>query len=326
MAQKPFTIWTNYQFPSTVDSLFRAGVCAHRLIQSSQMQASNLIASAPDPAMAEADIVFGQPDPAALIACPNVKWVHLTSAGYDRYDRTDLREAFKSRNAIMTNSGGVYEEPCAEHVFAMMLAFARQLPQSVETQRTDRSWPTPERRIQSFLLTGQTAVILTYGTIAKRLIELLAPFNMKIFAVRREVRGDETVETVTENEVEKVLPPADHVINILPGGAATKLFMNASRFAAMKPNAIFYNIGRGSTVDQPALLAALESGQVRCAYLDVTDPEPLPSSHPLWSHRNCYITPHTAGGSFDEFERLAQHFIDNLRRFESQQTLINRVI
>ena len=114
-----------------------------------------------------------------------------------------------------------------------------------------------------------------------------------------------------------MLPRADHVINILPGGEATKHFMNATRFNAMKPGAIFYNIGRGSSVDQAALLAALDSGRLRNAYLDVTDPEPLPPEHPLWVHPNCLITPHTAGGSVDEYERLAQHFIDNLRAFEA---------
>ncbi len=326
MPQIQFTIWTNYRFPPAADALFRSALSPHRLIQSSQMQSSNLIAGTADPAMAEADIVFGQPDPVTLIACPNVKWVHLSSAGYDRYDRADLRAAFKARGGLITNSGGVYEEPCAEHVFAMMLALARQLPQSIETQRINRAWPTPERRIHSYLLTGQTAVILTYGTIAKRLIELLAPFRMKIYAVRREVRGDETVETVAEKDVEKVLPVADHVINILPGGDATRHFMNAARFSAMKRGAIFYNIGRGGTVDQSALLTALESGQVRSAYLDVTDPEPLPPEHPLWKHPECFITPHTAGGSVDEFERLAQHFIDNLRRYEAGLSMVNQVI
>ncbi len=326
MPPKPLTIWTNYHFPPAAEKLFLSGIGPHQVVRSSNMQASNLHAGAADPAMAHADILLGQPDPAAVIACPNVKWVHLTSAGYDRYDRPDLREALKSRGGIITNSSGVYEEPCAEHVIAMMLSLARQLPQSLEMQRADRSWPSAERRIPSFLLTGQTAVILSYGTIARRVIELLAPFRMKTYAVRREVRGDEVVETVSEKDAAKVLPLADHVINILPGGEATRQFMNAAYFSAMKPGAIFFNIGRGGTVDQEAMLAALNSGRLRYAYLDVTDPEPLPPEHPLWKHPNCFITPHTAGGSFDEFERLARHFIDNLRCYEEGKKLVNQVI
>jgi phosphoglycerate dehydrogenase-like enzyme len=326
MPPKPLTIWTNYHFPPTAEKLFLAGVGPHQVVRSPNMQASNLHAGAADPGMAQADILLGQPDPAAIIASPQAKWVHLTSAGYDRYDRADLRQALKSRGGMLTNSSGVYEEPCAEHVFAMMMSLARQLPQSLDTQRTDRSWPINERRIKSFLLTGQTAVILSYGTIAKRVIELLAPFRMKIYAVRRDVRGDEIVETVSEKDVAKVLPLADHVLNILPGGESTKQYMNAARFSVMKKGSIFYNIGRGVTVDQTALLSALNSGQLRYAYLDVTEPEPLPPDHALWKHPNCFITPHTAGGSVDEFERLARHFINNLRRFEMGAALANRVI
>ena len=107
---------------------------------------------------------------------------------------------------------------------------------------------------------------------------------------------------------------------------AQMLQRDAAKFAAMKRGAIFYNIGRGGTVDQGALLDALKSGRVRCAYLDVTDPEPLPPEHPLWAQPNCFITPHTAGGAVDEFDRLAQHFLANLRAFEAGATLTNRVI
>jgi phosphoglycerate dehydrogenase-like enzyme len=326
MPTQPLTIWTNYHFPPAAEKLFLEGTGPHRVVRAATMQASNLRAGAADPAMAHADIVLGQPDPAAIIACPNVKWVHLTSAGYDRYDRPDLREALRNRGGMLTNSGGVYEEPCAEHVVGMMLSLARQLPQSLDTQRGDRSWPSATRRMHSFLLAGQTAVILSYGTIARRVIELLAPFQMKLYAVRRQARGDEVVETVAEKDAARVLPLADHVVNILPGGESTRKFMDAGRFSAMKPGAIFYNIGRGGTVDQDALLGALDSGRLRYAYLDVTDPEPLPGEHPLWRHPNCFITPHTAGGSVDEFERLAQCFVANLARFSRNEPLINRVI
>ncbi len=323
---KTLTIWTNYEFPPNATRLFESGIAPHRLLRSPRMQSSNLTAGAPDPTINEADIVFGQPSPHAVIDSPRLKWVHLSSAGYDRYDTPAVRAAMKSRGAQLTNSSGVYEDPCAQHVFAMMLALARQLPQSLDIQRGDHSWPTAERRIHSFLLTGQTVVILSYGAIAKRLIALLSPFKMKIYAVRRHVRGDESVETVSDADMNKVLPKADHVINILPGGESTRRVINADKFAAMKPGAIFYNIGRGGTVDQDALLCALTTGRLRNAYLDVTDPEPLPSHHPLWSHPHCFIAPHTAGGHANEFERLAQHFLDNLRRYETDQPLVNRVI
>ena len=94
----------------------------------------------------------------------------------------------------------------------------------------------------------------------------------------------------------------------------------------MKPGAVFYNIGRGTTVDQDALGEALRSGRLRAAYLDVTDPEPLPPEHPLWTTPNCVITPHTAGGHDNEWTRLVQHFLANLRRHEAGQPLLDRVI
>ena len=115
-------------------------------------------------------------------------------------------------------------------------------------------------------------------------------------------------------------------MNILPAAAGTEGYFDAGRLAKMKPGAIFYNIGRGTTVDQAALRSALESGRLAAAYLDVTDPEPLPPDHPLWSAPNCYITPHTAGGHRQEVERLAAHFLNNLKRFEAGEPLADRVI
>lgn len=324
--QKPLTIWTNYFLPPAALELVRQGIGPHRLVFSSNMQTSNLSANAADDSIREADVLYGQPDPAALLQAPKAKWVHLTSAGYDRYDRPDLRAAFKDRGAVMTNSSSVYDEPCAQHALAMMLSLSRQLPQCQDDQRTPRDWNYKQRRIDSYLLAGQTVVTLSYGAIARRLIEMLQPFGMKVYAVRREVRGDEPVQTVSDREMDKVLPLADHVVNILPGGPETKRAIDAAKFARMKPGVVFYNIGRGSTVDQDAMLAALESGHVRYAYLDVTDPEPLPPTHPLWSHPRCFITPHTAGGTIDEFERLARHFLSNLERFTTGKPLINRVI
>src|SRR6185369_12704858 len=108
--------------------------------------------------------------------------------------------------------------------------------------------------------------------------------------------------------------------------ASTLKLMDARRFGLMKPDAFFYNIGRGATVEQEALLEALQTGRLAAAYLDVTEPEPLPPEHPLWTAPNCYITPHTAGGHADEFERLVRHFLDNLERFQGHKSLRDRVI
>ena len=125
--------------------------------------------------------------------------------------------------------------------------------------------------------------------------------------------------------VDELLSSADHVVNLLPANDSTNKFMTAARFGLMRQGATFYNIGRGSTVDQDALVAVLKSGQLAAAYLDVTEPEPIPRNHPLWTAPNCFITPHTAGGHDTEFQRLVEHFLSNLDRFEKGDPLIDRV-
>ncbi|HMY76909.1 MAG TPA: NAD(P)-dependent oxidoreductase, partial [Blastocatellia bacterium] len=165
-----------------------------------------------------------------------------------------------------------------------------------------------------------------FGAIAERLCELLAPFRMNLLGVRRNVTGNEPIKMIGEDCLDEYLPKADHVVNILPANASTAKYFDAAKFKLMKPDAIFYNIGRGTTVDQTALIDALQSGAPATAYLDVTDPEPLPPEHPLWTAPNCFITPHTAGGFDLEFETLAEHFLENLRRFTAGESLRNRVI
>ena len=113
----------------------------------------------------------------------------------------------------------------------------------------------------------------------------------------------------------KVLAEADHVVNVLPENDETRKYVNARRIACFKPGARFYNVGRGATVDQDALIEGLKSGRVGAAYLDVTSPEPLPPGNPLWTAPNCFITPHTAGGRIDEGVGLVSHFLANLSVF-----------
>ena len=105
----------------------------------------------------------------------------------------------------------------------------------------------------------------------------------------------------------------------------TKGDFTAGRFARMKPTALFYNIGRGTTVNQDALIDALSHGRIAGAYLDVMDPEPLPPEHPLWRAPNCFITPHTGGGHHNEFEQIVRHFLANLARFERAEAMLNQV-
>jgi phosphoglycerate dehydrogenase-like enzyme len=326
MTPSALTIWTNAKFPDEVRSALAADVAPHRLIYAGETSRSNLAAAPVDPQLAAADIAFGQPDAEQAMRLDNLKWIHLTSAGYTAYDRDDFRAALRARGAMLTTSSGVYDDPCAQHALAMMMAFARRLPESLKTQFGDRAWPWTRRRSESFLLNGQTALLFGFGAIAIRLCELLAPFRMNLIGVRRTVKGDEPARIITGGQVAEILPQADHVINLLPGNQSTMRYFDEGRFRQMKPGAIFYNIGRGSTVDQEALLAALERGSLAGAYLDVTTPEPLPPDHPLWGAPNCFITPHSAGGQMREQHDLVEHFLENLRRFVGGRELLDRIV
>ena len=306
--------------------LLREGTARHQLVQAKELASSILHTSGADPGITEADIVFGQPDPAALLQHANIRWVHLTTAGYTRYDRDDLRQTLRARGTPLTNSSHVFDEPCAQHLAAMILALARQLPQSCANQLGARAWLYNEHRAASKLLNEQVVLIYGFGAIARRLVEILRPLQLRLVGVRRSIRGDEGIEMVTEAAADDMLGQADHVLDILPENPSTVGYFNAERFGRCKAGARFYNIGRGPTVDQEALLAALQEGRLDAAYLDVTEPEPLPPEHPLWKAPNCFICPHTGGGHHNEKDRLVLHFLANLKAFEAGEKLLDQVI
>jgi len=273
----------------------------------------------------KATIAYGKPEPADLKDAKNLQWIHLTSAGYSEYDGDDIRALFKERNIKMTNSSAVYAEPCAEHLLAMILGLARCLPRSVENQLNAKDWNQREQRFDAYLLKNQKVLLLGYGAIARRLVELLQPFEMQITALRRHQTQEKNVTIISGEELPKVLSETDHIVDILPDNNATKHFVNRTFLEQIKPGAVFYNIGRGTTVDQIALMSALHHGDLSAAYLDVTSPEPLPSNHALWNTPNCHITPHSGGGHRDEFDRLLRHFLDNLNAFENDEKLSDRI-
>ena len=322
------TIWTNHGFRPEALALLQPALAAagHRLIRSEMSSASVLAAGVADPALTGADIAFGQPNVADLMGPSRLRWVALTTAGYTRYDRADLRAALQARGVALTKASEVFADPCAQQVLANMLALARRLPGQLRNQDGPREWRYLEDRFTATVLTAQNVLLLGFGAIGKRLTELLAPFGCKVTAYRRTPRGDEGVTIVTDTGLSAALASADHVVDLLPDSPATKLFMNAARFSAMKRGARFYNVGRGTTVDQDALIAALKSGQVGAAYLDVMEPEPLPPAHPLWRAPNCYLTCHIGGGRREQDDELVRHFLENLRRFEKGETLVDRII
>ena len=308
--------------------LLREGAAPHEIVLP-QKPAASVLASPTyrdDPAFAAVDIAFGQANPTDVRRAEKLRWMQLSSAGYTRYDTPEFRSYAAARGLVVTNSSGVYSEPCAEHVFALMMARARRLPEALKSRDWSGAPGWKRLRNACSTLRGQCAVILGFGSIASQLAKMLAPFEMRIIAMRRKPRGDEGVEIITPDRLSEAFAIADHVVNILPENADSVRFINAARIAWMKPGAAFYNIGRGGTVDQEALLDALRSGHLDSAWLDVADPEPLPEDHPLLAAPNCHITPHLAGGHRDEAGTLARHFLKNLRRFLDGAPLVDRIM
>lgn len=320
------TIWCNAKFSGSNTQLLVDGTRGHTLLFSSDASTSVLDAGKPDPQLAKADIAFGQPDAAQCAASKNLRWVEVTTAGYTRYDTPAFKEAFRARGAMFSNVSEVFADPCAQHVLAMMLAFGRQLLPSYRDQLDSHSWHYEERRYDSRLLTGQNVLMLGFGAIGRRLAELLAPFGMALTAVRRQTRSERGVRIIPEESVSSALAEADHVVNILPDNPSTQNYVNARRLGCFKTGARFYNVGRGSTVDERALLEALRSGRLGEAYLDVFQTEPLPPDSPFWTLPNCYITPHTAGGRHDQDTAIVKHFVRNLTAFQERGTLVDRIV
>jgi len=326
MAEPKFRIHIDFAFSNAAKELLRSEAAGHELIFATGVAASVLAAPKLHPEILTADVAVGQPMPAEIAQASRLRWVQVTSAGITRYDTAEFRALAAAKDLQVSNCSQVYAQPCAEHVFSFMLAQSRRLPEILGQRISNAApeWWAARSRMTS--LQNQSVLIVGYGAIARKLVEFLAPFQARIAAYRRSPRGDEGVPVVTASELPAALGAADHVVNILPASAETERFFNADRFRAMKAGAVFSNIGRGTTVDQDALLEALRTGHLGAVWLDVTEPEPLPDDHPLWQEANCFITPHVAGGQRNEEEAVARHFLNNLRRFEKGEPLVDRVM
>ena len=321
-----FRIFVDFAVTPEVLELLQAGTRGHQLVFPRTPVASVLAKAERDPQFATVDIAFGQPEPEAIAEAGLLKWIHISTSGITRYDNPQFRALMAERKIPVTNSASVYNEACAVHALSFMLAQARKLPLALKTQAASGTKAWKDIRGSSGTLRGETVLILGYGAIGRRLAELLHPFDMKVIAYRRKPRGDEGVPVITEARLPGALAEADHVVNILPDSKETRHFFDTARFAMIKRGAIFYNIGRGTTVDQDALLEALRSGRIGAAWLDVTEPEPLPDEHPLRKEPNCFITPHVAGGHADETKTLVRHFLKNFERFVRGEPLLDRVM
>ena len=227
---------------------------------------------------------------------PHLRLVQTLAAGPDSV----LSAGFADGVAI-TSGRSLHDGPVAEHALALVLAAVRRLDVLQDSQKAS-TWNQPYNAAQSdpateqlYTLDGAKVTIWGFGSIAGRLAPLLAALGAKVTGVANSKGDRYGFPVVSTEELPDVLGTTDVLISILPATPETTDSLNKEILAALPSSAIFVNVGRGATVDEDALLAALTEGRLRAAALDVTKVEPLPADSPLWSAPNLIITPHVAG-------------------------------
>ena len=243
---------------------------------------------------------------------PALKFWQLDSAGFDVYKHLVL-------TIPVCNVGDYFAWPCAESIVAGIMALYRHIDQLAVLQ-TQKKWVGTPLRFSMKLLHKQQVVVLGAGAIGLAVRRILEGFECR---VKLMARTNPAAQIHTTSDLRAALPHTDLVISCLPGTANG--FFTADLIAAMKPGSVFANVGRGSTVDEPALIAALQAGHLSGAVLDVTANEPLPAENPLWEIKNVLLTQHTAGGSDTEDAGKIAIFVDNLNRFLNNQPLKNQI-
>jgi phosphoglycerate dehydrogenase-like enzyme len=273
-----------------------------------------------------ADALYGIPDVDAAAlrrvveANPHLRWVHTMAAGGGATVKAAGLTDEQLNEIIFTSSAGVHSGPLAEFAIFGVLAGAKDFPR-LARQQSERVWSD---RWMMGQLAEQTMLVIGLGGIGRRVVELLAPFGGTILGTsRREVTVDGVDEVVHPNQLVEVAGRADAAISTLPGTHATAGLLGGDFFAALKPGATVVNVGRGTVIEETALIDALHTGRVGFAALDVFATEPLPPESPLWSLPNVLISPHTAALSKHEDRRIAELFCDNATRLLDGQHLRN---
>jgi len=274
-------------------------------------------------ALGDADAVFffhgSKPDlEEAWPLATTLRWVQSASDGVDGL----LFPALAQSDVVVTNARGVFDDAIAEWVIGAMLAMVTGLDRSLVSQ-TERRWDD-DRGTER--LAGKRFLAVGPGPIGRAAARRARDLGMVVAAVGRAPRHDDLFERIGgPGDLYAMLAEADVVLDALPLSPGTRHFFDADAFAAMKPTARFLNVGRGATVDEAALVDALERGALRGAALDVFEEEPLPPTSPLWTLPTVIVSPHICG-DFDGWERaVVDVFLDNLGRFVRGETLRNRV-
>ncbi|GIW42623.1 MAG: 3-phosphoglycerate dehydrogenase [Candidatus Binatia bacterium] len=271
-------------------------------------------------ALERAEVVFGFVLPRNLPQlAPRLRWVATPATGFDQLRGCGVLES----GIPVTSVGGLFAPDIAEHVFASVLFLAKRL-RTFEDQRRRREWRM--RRVE--FLHGKTLGLVGVGNIGKAVAARAKAFGMRVVGVGRSSSEGRTVPGVDRllerRELPMLLREADVVVVAVADTPETRGMIGEREIGEMKPTAYLVNVSRGTVLDEPALVHALESGRLRGAALDVFETEPLPPESPLWELENVLVTPHVAANAEDYMPRAIAQFAENLRRYLEGKPLENR--
>lgn len=273
----------------------------------------------------EADAIDGRlTSPELLSKATNLTWIHSPSAGVERL--VSMPGLADRQSLVLTNAKGVHGPAIADHAMGMLLALTRQLVH-YEHAQANGVWDREEPRRRPVALAGRTMLVVGIGGIGTEIARRGQGFGMHVIATRRsDTPTPDFVEHVGKpEELRSLVAKADVIAVCVPLTKETEKLFDASMFSAVKKGAYLINIARGKVIDTDAMIAALKDGTLAGAGLDVTDPEPLPSGHALWTTPNVLITPHVAAEGELTDQRWWALFKENVRRFGAGEPLLNCV-
>ena len=274
-------------------------------------------------AMGRAQIILGEPKNEDLPFCTRLELLHSPCSGVNYY----LEAGVLPENVLLCSVSGAYGGVIAQHMLGLLMAVCRRLPE-YHSQQLEGRW---QWRMYDKQLEYCHVLILGAGDIGTTLATYLRPLVKKITGMRRVERPypDCFDAMITPDRLEEILPQADIVACALPQTAETRQLLNAHRLGLMKEDAILVNAGRGSLIDQEALLSLLEEGKFFGVGLDVTTPEPLPRDHPLWKAPRTLITPHASGNTFAPdsplVDKIWDFMLENLGWYLAGEPLRSRI-
>lgn len=271
-----------------------------------------------------ASIIIGEPSMSDIKKANKLEWIQMGIAGADKY----AKEKEFPKDLIVTNVSGAFGQSISEYLLTMALMLYKKM-NLYRDQQLKKVW---KDRGKEQTLWNKTVLIVGTGDIGRSFAYLLKTFHTKTIGIKRDnidnIDGFNEIYTI--DKLEEQLPKADIVALCLPSTPKTRHLIGINQFEKMKKDAILLNVGRGDTVVTNDLVYALEKGYISGAGLDVTDPEPLPQSHPLWNMEQVIITPHVSGGSFEHLEETYQNIIEiciknliHYRKNESLEHIVN---